>query len=974
MARYTYEQIVKMGKDKGARPSDINYTLKKYGINRRYNPLTDKDNWANLPHKISSNAKGMYRDAKTFGGYLISPLVDAIDTMDTTEGRGIDKLEAAKDAFIKSVNDDKYRKTLGGAIAGGVVGTFIPKLGTLGGALTGAGIGMSGDPKEFANALLSTYNTNLDELASGSVDAGNVVQGIFDNPLYTALDAAPLYGPKLVKGVNKSLEHAPLALRQLFPDEKTRAFNRQITNSLTSARARGQANYQGILDLEMLPGINRERLVNNILTNKTEGLTPKELELAKTIKNNLRNVETEFLNRGYADPEAFRDNAAAQYVMYEMPDVGELVHDDIYRIIRGEDLRTKNKLPNKDKINKIKELGEVGRGLYDSGDISWLSQKLAPITDEYGNVVARELAGDTKNYFATDRIVGKQSTKKLANVFDRTVKQQLDEYSQFMDIEDTVNNLVNNFKEQQGIGIYNGEGEIPVGKAPFSMRAFKEYIKTHGANIDTAEAINNAKVKEAGALLIDNLYLDMINNAFRKGFGNRRLLNAFKKAVLANPHWFIQNRVGNFSNNLMDGVTLFDYGDARKAIKAGLIPNELQYQTSYGAYINMLKGEDVIPGMKGVESKGLLSSIGAPVSRLKQDWARFRDSRKSLEDIKNLALNTYTNTSDFFANPFYKLEASGELLDRAANLVKQAKEYGKRNNVNWKDVLRKAKEDTSLFHELNTGVNKALGDYVGRNYAMSPGWYDFISETIPFYRFMTQTGRTTAHQLAHNPLGFMANITTPPRVGYNLSQYYASKYGLDPDQYDGGIPYKQIREEGGKTAYRTYGFEPLPFASVAKQTTSPTELASMLGPYTTSLPLAMAFMNRYGRTATSPRQLELKKQGINFRGKKYEQTGGELLSLLLNTFATNTHSGFRLSSKELPELVATFNDKGMYTPYDTNAWRPNEDSYKKTLPSELMARWFGIQSRQVGKYKPQKPSVKSASKFKRKLEANRNKR
>ena len=35
MAKYTYEQIVKMGKDKGARPSDINYTLKKYGISKR---------------------------------------------------------------------------------------------------------------------------------------------------------------------------------------------------------------------------------------------------------------------------------------------------------------------------------------------------------------------------------------------------------------------------------------------------------------------------------------------------------------------------------------------------------------------------------------------------------------------------------------------------------------------------------------------------------------------------------------------------------------------------------------------------------------------------------------------------------------------------------------------------------------------------------------------------------------------------
>lgn len=973
MAKYTYEQVVKMGKDKGARPSDINYTLQKYGINRRYNPLMDKDNWVNLPHKISSNAKGMARDFKTFGGYLLTPLTDADYAMHNTEGSGIDKLAAAKDAFIKSVNDDKYRKTIGGAIAGGLAGTFIPKIGTIGGALTGAGIGMSGGPKEFANALLSTYNTSLDELSSGNADVNDVIQGLFDNPLYAALDTAPIYGPKLVKGVGKSLNNAPLALRQLFPDEKTRAFNRQITNSLTSARARGQGNYQGLLNLEMFPEINRERIVNNILTNSTEGMTQRELSIAKEIKNNLRNIENEFTSRGYADPSEYRDNARAQYVMYQMPELGELVHDDIYNIIRGNDLRTGNKLPNEATVSEIKRLADVGGGLYDNNDIAWLSQKLAPITDEYGNVVAREIVGDAKDYFDTNRVIGKQSTSKLAHVLDKTLKEQIDQMGRFIDVENVLDDLVKNFTKDP-IKVLGKDERVPVGKSAFSMEAFKDYIKKQGPNVDISDAIKHARVEKAGSYIVDNLYLDMINNAFKRGIGNKRLLNAFKKAVLANPHWIVQNRIGNLTNNFMDGVTWKDYVDAKRYINKDLIPDELIYQTSYGSYINMLQGADTIPGMKKYKSSGLMSSIGAPISRLKQSYSKFKDSKKSLGDIGNLILDTYSNTSDITANPFYKLEATLEFKDRAANFVKQAREYGKANNLKVEEVLRRAKEDTGLFHKLNNNVNKALGDYVGRNYAMDNNWYSILSEAVPFYRFLTQTGRTSAHQIAHNPIGFMANITAPPRVGYNLSNYYVNKYGLDPEQYDGGVPYKQIKEPNGKISYRTYGYEPLPFTSVAKQLTSPSELASMLGPYTTSLPLSLMFMNRYGRTATSPRQLEMELKGENIRGKKYEPTGGEYMSMLLNTLLTNTHHMARLSSKEIPEASATLFGNGMYTPFDTNSWKPNEKSYKKTLPGELVGRWFGLQSRQVGKAKKTKPSPTLSRNTKRKIEANRNKR
>jgi hypothetical protein len=971
MAKYSREQIIKMGKDGGYKPSDINYTLKKYGYAPDYNPILDKDNWKNIPSNLASNARAMARDVRTMGGYVLQPITKADRAAHNTDGSFNDKLSAAKSAFMKAVNDDKYRKTLGGMVAGGAVGAFVPKLGIVGGALTGAGIGMAGGPKEFANAILHPYNMELGK----QPDVGDVVQGIFNNPLYAALDTAPIYGKPLVKGIEAGLEHAPLAIKQVFPDKKMRAFNRQISNSMLTAKTKGSKYQQGFMDLEASSGIDRKRLVKNILTNDTTNMTDKELILADVIKNNLRDMENEFISKGYGDASEFKDNAKAQYAMYMLGDDNQLVHDDIYRIIRGEDLRTGNSMPSNNTVNKIKSLANEADKLYDENKIAWLSQKLAPITDETGNVVARNLVGDATNYFDTNRIIGKQSVDKLASVFDRTIKEQVEQLGQYIDVENTISDLVKNF-ENQPLGILKAGEKIPEGKAAFSTKAFRDYIKKKGPNVDIGEALSGANVAEEGAFILDHLYLDMINNAFNKtkGTSNRRLLNAFKKAVLANPHWIMLNRIGNFTNNLMDGVTLLDYKDAIKANKTGLIPEELQYQTSFGSYIHA----DDVQGITSVSS-GLGKSINIPVNRLKQSYSKFKNSKKSLGDIGEFTGQVFANTSDVSANPWYKLEASLEYADRSANLVSQAKRYGAKHGMDWKDVLKKAKSDSKLFSELNTNVNKALGDYVGRNYAMSPGWYNKLSEAVPFYRFITQTGRTTAHQLTHNPLGFMANVTAPARVGYGLSNEYYHNYGLDPEQYEGGVPYLEIDDvKNGKLtkSFRTFGFEPLPIAGVLDDIGSigkGKDLTRLLGPYLSTFPDVYRF-KKYGRTATSPRLTKKRLEGDYTGTRNYEPTLGEIGAYGLNTLLQTVYHPYRITSKEGKEAVNALMGTGMHTAYDTNAWHENPETFKKTLPAELVGRWFGLQSKSVGQYKKEKPSDSLSRNTKKKIERNKSRK
>lgn len=941
MAKYSREFIINNGIQHGAKASDINYTLKKYGYKPDYNPILEKENWKNIGSNLLSNARSLARDARTFGGYVLSPLSDTEQAFhNAPKGK---KLEAAKKAFIESVNDNDYRKTITGALAGGAIGTFVPKVGPIAGALTGAGIGMAGSPKEFANAVLSPYNTSVEDIQKGKVDWKDIAQGVFNNPLYAALDAAPIYGPKVTKGISRSLENAPTAVKQIFPDEQMRAFNRQITNSISSAKAKRQGNYLGYLNLETMPHVNRERLVKNMITNDITDMTSEEKLLANKIKDNLRNIETEFISRGYADPTEFRDNTRTQYVMYKLGDKNNLLHDDVYRIIRGEELRTGNTLPSETELKRIQKLADEGGKLYDEGKISWLSQKLVPYNDSNLTGLATELNKGANSYFNTQRILGKQSTAKLANVFDRTIKEQIDQFANFIDVEDTISNLVKNY-EMQPIGKIKNGYELPKGKSAFSVKAFKDYIKKHGTDSDIGEALRRSRVLEEGAYILDDMYLDMINNAFKKTptTGNRRVLNAFKKAVLANPHWVMLNRIGNWSNNFMDGVTLGDYHDAKIASRAGLIPEEMKLQTSFGSYVGSLEGTENIQGIDNT-TRGLGKSMMQPVSRIKQAYGRFKDSKKRFEDIGELTKQILANTSDVSANPWYKLEASLEYSDRSANLVRQAKRYGDKVGKDWKDVLKEAKSNSKLYSELNTGVNKALGDYVGKNYALPQGIYNSLSELVPFYRFLTQTGRTTAHQLANNPLGFAMNVTIPSRVGFDLSDYYASKYNLDPDEYAGGMPYLQENNN-----IRTIGFEPLPAANVLESFGNigrGKDLTSLLGPYLSTIPDVLAF-RRFGKTASTPRRTEMMLNGdYTAANKNFQPTLGETTAYGLNTLLNTLYHPYRVTTQQVLPVLTMLQGKGRQSGYDTNSLIENPLTYKKTLPSELIGSWFGIQSR-----------------------------
>ena len=938
MASYSRQELINAGIRNNLSYNQINRMLNDSGYKGGYNPLLQLENYKQLPKRAIENATNMARDLRTFGGYIVKPLSDA--SIAAHEAKQGDKINKAKEAFKKSISNDNYRKTFQGMLAGGALGSVVPKVGLIGGAMLGASLGMEGgNPKELANAILSTYDTSVDNLKHTSPQ--QVIQGMFRNPLYVGLDTAPLTGKAISKFAKSIPENSPYWMRQLLPDEKTRQFNRQISNSISGSKAKSSKNYTGYLNLEQMPYASRRNILENIITNKGK-LNREEQLLADTIKTNLRDVENEFIERGYGDRKLFKDNAVSQYVMYNLPDKTQLVHDDIMNIINGNELRTGNQVSETLRKDILK-LAKEGEKLYDDKKISFFTQQLMASTDP--NVIARNLVGeDRKGYFDTARIIGKQDLDKLSSVFDRSVKHQLDQFNKYLEVEDTISDLVHNYNieriSKDNIGL-----DIPENKVALSLEEFKNNVKdsfAKGNELDIIEALNRSNVKKEGAYLLDRLYLDMIKNAFTKRKGNQtdRLLSSFKKTVLANPHWIMLNRVGNFTNNLIDGVTLKDYQDVKTANRLGIIPEQLKQQTSFNSYVNSLEtGENLVANNKLTST--MFNSMKTPISKFKSDLNMFKNSRKSLGDVAKLLASGYSSLSDVSANPWYKLEATLEYTDRSANMIKQAKQLGKETGRDWKSILKQASSDNKLFSELNNGVNKALGDYIGRNYAMPTELYNKLSEAVPFYRFLTQTFRTTGNQLINNPLGFMSNVTIPARVGNDFSEYIINKYGLDRDKYQGGIPYLQ---EGNNI--RTIGFEPLPIASVLESFGNIGEgknLTQLLSPYWSTFPDILSF-RKFDRTATSPRQTEMKLAGDEEGIRNYKPTLGEITAYALNTLGQTTFHPYKMSTTIVPEFTKAALGEGLQSRYDTSGFRENPLSYKRTLPTELVGKSFGIQT------------------------------
>ena len=985
---FSKNNFINYALSKGYSAKDINTALQDAGMGG-YNPLTYSGNWANLGTNAAKDVKEIGRGLTTVAGSLANSLREGIRDGNIQE------------KFLSAINSEPARRTIKGMAAGAAAGKIIPKVGTIGGALIGGtsallggNRGMIAGGKDLVDAVLSTYNTSIDDIAKGNFDWRNALQGAMEHPVYASTDLLPL-GYKGVGKAGKAINAKTGMMQKLMPGVSQANLNRYLTNSKLWASQNTADVYKGYNALSEAPLANRKEIVRAIRTNDLSKLNDADKLIANQLKTDLRSASDILSDMGIYDKDFSRDNTIAQYAMSNLLDT-DLLHKDIMDIISGRKLRdTASKMFRNPNLSKrVLSAIDEGERLYDANKIAFLSQKLANTEDPLGEVIARHVnlqEGTPSNYA---RIIGRATDEQMANVFDNTVKAQLDDAVKVRQAVEVFSNAIND--EVLGIKL------SPADKSKY-INAFRDSLKldvSQDRRPDFLEALNKSGIdtvlKQQGNPVayesLKGFFAPKMNSAI-EGFNK-----TFKKNVLGTPAWTIGNRLGEWSLNAIEGVETMDYMDIMKYKDD--IPKAFKLQTSYNAYLDT--GNEALG--KAVKKTFGSRSMNKSIVDFGKSFGKFKNSDKTGKDLGELILNWVGDFSNATASPIFEIEANMEYLDRVANFIRQAKRYAKKNKMKVGDVIKKSNTDRKLFNELNNAVNKSLGDYYGRNYALPSGLQNFTNLAIPFYRFPVQTLRTTAHAIANHPGRFASNVTIPARGGNVLSNAIMNYYGLDPEQYEGGVPYKL--DDG---SVRTLGMIPTPIGMVAPRFLDAGKFTSMVNPlFSGEMLNALKYQKDFGdgniKVPTSPRYTAMK---INnpMEAIKYKPTPGERASLILNEILGSTSNPYILGTRVIPQAVDTVLGRGRQPFYDTmqpirykvnkdgkrvfefenefkNIEGPirytlqNPEGYKKTLPVELIGGQVGISTRpNYPKKGPKKSDIKKGASTRKytaqKIEKNR---
>lgn len=982
---------VNYGIDNGYKGSEINKTLNDNGF-ESYNPLLTKKNWENFIPNFRENAKEFARNARTISGQVIAPYI-----ADARAPQG-ERLKRLRDRFTSAITSDTGRRTALGGAAGATIGAIATPIlrnikvgpvpvgkfinpGIFGGATLGALSGLLGGPKELGNAIASTYETSLDEVANDPKMAlENIGQGFFKNPMYGTLDVLSI--PPVAKGAGKVLGKVGDAL-PFTPSTKEREFNRAATNLMTTARANNAKMMGAFEQLNSDPGINRLELAKDLITNDGK-LNAKEKDISKAIKGAMGEAQIRLAANHILDIDKSINNNIAQYAMQRLMDkVPDIVQLDINNYLETGNVsgRLAEAIASNPALKQeVDNIINTAKDLQKQGNLSYITQVLVKSKDPRNEIIANQLAKEAgaKDYFSTQRYIGRGTYQEIADVLDESIRFQMNQIAKTLEANDVVKGLL----EKGDISeLAKAGAEIPEGKVGISTKRLNEELSrqmSSGSNIDIPRAISHSKVfsqADDSTYVLDKVYSKAIDNMFKEGVrgSGRHLLNAFKKSVLAQPHWIALNRAGNWTNMSMAGVGLNDIYDAVR--NPNLIPKQLAQQTAFSNYLGSTAS--------GVRTSSLKQSFLKPWNNLGRAWKEFKSSDKTLDDISKVVSESYSNASDLTANAFFNVEAHLETIDRFADMIMHAKRMGKQTGQKWQDIIRKAENDNSLFNKLNTEVNKDLGDYVGKNYALSPSFYNTVSETIPFYRFLTQTGRTSLHQLANYPMALQSSVLIPGKVGGPLAEQVIQQYNLDPEKYQGGIPYRRDLTDGN---IRTVGGEPLPLQSVMSETIGGDglEWLGLISPGYKIISDTLAYRKGNGGTPSSKRLSELKKSKRpedQAKAKNYKPTFGEQAAYGGQQFLSATFNPYAMARTYFPELYGSFTNTPLARPYDASilpiSRNANYGSPLRELPAEQVMRWLGLQSRinyPVKQKKPSKNTAKYANQYAQKEEARRKQR
>lgn len=704
--------------------------------------------------------------------------------------------------------------------------------------------GIGGAGVDALNLLGSPYGLTTQDIQSRGL--GNVLYSLpgamWAHPGFSTLDfVLPVMGKMPTHQVGNILantKYVPQVIKDFIPSTEVSKVN-QVVNSSRGVVNTIDRNFAAEVNQALSGKGDLTQAVKNLQI-PTAGKWAGDANTIKLTENLLRiakKYNKDLVDMG-VDASKGKQVATAQYILesinpertYSTP------LNTISKAMEGDRAALKSLNIQKERFNELRKEAEQ---LYDKGIIHPLSHRATYASD----ALSPGLVTDTDKALGSmaDRRYGWAKPQELAGTLGRAYegasRELRDARLGLLSMEGIAKSIGTKINPETYV---KGALSLADDKVVISPNYLKDLLAQdfNKANFNSvARRVN--KVARDGVptdlwgKYSDDLYLvnknslRPIRNVYHKpknGLG-RWVNSLWKTAQLITPKYWLENRGGNISLNFLEGVSPLDYRDALKY--KNIRPDRLKTETSYY-------------GVLGEDFKGTQASQAA-----RQALNTIKSGAVEL-DAKKFIKGTY----DAFTGPWLSFESQFETLDRYANFIRQAKRLSKETGRNFVDIIKESNTNRNLYNKLMGNVNRSLGDYIGRNWAINPELYEMLSFLFPFHKYPTQGLRTLTHQAMSKPINFATKVTIPQRIG---SKIWDAQTRLYPEISDerGGLVMGKVPGRGGYTILKQSDIYPLGAGAglFADLTTDWKRLN--LNPIT-DLAKILMFKDRYGNMASSP--------------------------------------------------------------------------------------------------------------------------
>lgn len=682
-----------------------------------------------------------------------------------------------------------------------------------------AGKGLSGILSDVGSMVGAPYGLTEENIRNKGL--GKVITEVpfkaWANPFETTLDIGlPMLGKIPSHSVGNALTkiNAPQAIRSLIPSSQVSKVNTAINTGRAGVMSIDRAMARQLN--EAVGGAGKADMVQvakNLQIPEAGKWQGSEATLKATKKMaEISDRWDRMLVELGVDPSKGKQLAQGQYLMETFnPDRSKpITFSGINDLITsmGADKRLLNALGTDREtfLAKAREASE----LYNKGIIKPLSHRATFARDErFPGLVTAE---DRNLNFLADRKYGKATPEELAPTLLKAYEDTAREMTQANLGKVSIEGVAKAVGKKVGPEEFTklADDEIIISPKAFNDLISEDFNTGDFGTVN--KRLRDFATKGLDEKLVndfryaDDLYkvstkdifplVNMANaNKYRYPLLNK-LNSGWKTAQLITPKYVVENRLGNWTLNALEGVTPIDYIEAM-----ALKPPKGDY-TYKGKYFdikpNQLKADTSYYGVLGENFQGTTSmkAMRLSLNKIKQG---IKD-----KDISQLAGGAY----DLFSAPTLAVESNLEGVDRYANFIRQAKRMSKRTGESVENIIKRAAKDNQLYSELMGSVNKSLGDYVGRNWAIDPQAYALASLAFPFFKYPTQGVRTLVHQAIRRPGSFFGKVTLPSRIGSDIWKQQVTEYPEIADE-KGGVVTDSTKGKFGRTILRQSDINPL---------------------------------------------------------------------------------------------------------------------------------------------------------------------